>query len=251
MALPGLLLIYSAPALFQHKKTIQPGNVQISSGNEIQNANFQNKEKLGVSTIEMPKQNHDPREIERAAQAASDATGVRKDFLMGLLVVETNLGKNIGKCTYAQVETGAFKRYESGQISRGTWRNFLRRNSTFKRIAGNLGYDYQMLKVSCNPPYAGTGGAMGVAQFMPDTWMVYEERVGQIVGKTNPDPWDPNDAVMAMALKLSDVPGVRQKDHYAEMKAAKIYLSGTTSSRYNWYANLAMYWSRNYSRLTA
>ena len=46
-------------------------------------------------------------EIEEAADFASEITGVRKDFLMGMLVVESDLGRTPGKCTYREVEQGA------------------------------------------------------------------------------------------------------------------------------------------------
>jgi membrane-bound lytic murein transglycosylase B len=90
---------------------------------------------------------------------------------------------------------------------------------------------------------------MGVGQFMPDTWLEYKDRVAGIVGKENPDPWNLTDGIVAMAIKLSDVPGVTRHNRYAEKNAAKIYLSGGTSRRYNWYANKIQYWARNYHRL--
>lgn len=247
-----------AVLLYFNCKTLFANNIRIyQTENTSQNKNYSNSDlKKEIKIImakeeEKPKQNHEPRDIEQAAEFASTATGVRKDFLMGMLVVETSLGQNTGKCTYEEVENGANKRHERGQISHNSWQNFLRRNAIFKEIAQSLDYDYRQLKVSCNPPYAGTGGAMGVAQFMPDTWMEYKDRMAEILDKENPDPWDPKDAVTAMALKLSDIPGVVEGNQSAEMKAAKLYLSGSSSSRYNWYANLAIYWSKNYQRLMA
>lgn len=188
-------------------------------------------------------------EVEAAATFASQATGVRKDFLMGMLVVESDLGKNTGQCTYAEVEAGAEARHSRGQLSRKAWHTFQERREIIKKLSVELGYDYEALMVSCNPSYAGTGGALGIGQFMPDTWLEYQERVAKIVKKNNPDPWDVRDGVVAMALKISDVPGTVEKNRWAEHSAAKLYLSGTTSSRYDWYANRILYWAENYQEL--
>ena len=53
----------------------------------------------------------------------------------------------------------------------------------------------------------------------------------------------------AMALLLADTPGVTEHSKLAERNAAKMYLSGNTSSRYDWYANQIFYWSQNYKNL--
>jgi len=197
-----------------------------------------------------PREIVDPKEIENAVEFASQKTGVRKDFLMGMLVVESDLGRNTGKCTYSQVEEGALKSHGNGRLSERAWQTFQKRREIIKDIARGLDYDYSKLKVSCNPGnYYGTGGALGIPQFMPDTWIEYEDRLKKILGKENPDLWEPVDGVMAMALKLSDVPGVLNHNIWSEKSAAKLYLSGTTSWRYNWYANRIMYWSTNYQHI--
>lgn len=200
---------------------------------------------------DVPKTVEDPKEIEKAAEFAAAKTGVRKDFLMGALVVESNLGRNPGQCTYREVESGAEDAHANGRLSLRSWETFKDRRETMKSVADSLGYDYEKLKVSCNPgqAYAGTGGAMGVPQFMPDIWMAYKDRIGEIVGKENPDPWDIQDGVVAMALLLSDTPGVTDHNIYAERSAAKMYLSGTTSFQYEWYADQIIYWSKNYRTL--
>ena len=191
------------------------------------------------------------KEIEEAAEFASNATGVRKDFLMGMLVVESDLGRNPGKCTYQEVEEGAEKAHKNGNLSSMAWNTFKERRETIKDIARSLNYDYEELRVSCNPEgiYAGTGGAMGIPQFMPDTWLEYKDQVSEVVGKDNPDPWNAKDGVVAMALKLADVYGVTDHNNFAERNAAKLYLSGTTSWEYDWYANDILYWSKNYKEL--
>lgn len=193
---------------------------------------------------------YNAKDIEDAAAFAAKKTGVRKDFLMGMLVVESNLGRYTGGCTYGEVESGAEARYKAKKLSKASWATFQRRRDIFKQIAKELDKDYKKLKVSCNPSgYTGTGGAMGVPQFMPDTWMGYKSSIARETGHNPPDPWNLTDGVMAMALKLAKVPGVTKGEKSAEKNAAKIYLSGTTSSRYNWYGDKVLYWADNYERL--
>lgn len=190
------------------------------------------------------------KEVEAAIDFASDQTGVRKEFLIGMLVVESDLGRNTGGCSYEEVENGARRSYEQGRLSLRSWNTFLRRSRLIKGIAADLRYDHKELRVSCNPSrYTGTGGALGVPQFMPDTWLEYESRVAKIVGKRHPDPWNLRDGIVAMAVKLGDTPGVTRHSTVAERNAAKIYLSGTASWRYDWYANQIQYWAQNYRQL--
>lgn len=209
------------------------------------------KEKsVQTSKKKYPKTITDPREIERAAEFAAKATGVRKDFLMGMLTVESDLGRKTGACTYGEVTAGAEESHNNGILSQRAWNTFQERQRVIKDLAQDLGYDAEQLKVSCNPAgYAGTGGALGVPQFMPDIWMLYKDEISRIVGKETPDPWDARDGVVAMALLLADTNGVTDHNYYAERNAAKMYLSGTTSEQYGWYADQAFYWSQNYSRL--
>lgn len=199
------------------------------------------KNKRGV-----PNSNPSYKEIKEAVEFASEVTGVRKDFLMGMLSVESDFGKNTGGCTYQEVEEGAELSHQRGLLSKKAWNTFKHRREVIKDIAKDLGYDYQKIEVSCNPSrYNGTGGALGIPQFMPDTWMEYKDRISEVVGKKNPDPWNVRDGVVAMALKLSDVSGVTEHDRYSEKNAAKLYLSGTTSWRYDWYANRTVYWKES------
>lgn len=189
---------------------------------------------------------YDAGDIKEAVTYASNKSGVPKGFLMGMLKMETNLGKNVGGCTYAEVEKGAEARYKSKKLSATSWATFQRRREVFKSIAKELGYDYKKKKVSCNPSgYSGTGGAMGVAQFMPDTWMGYKSQVASKTGHNPPDPWNLTDGVMAMALKLARTPGVTSGNRSAWKKAAASYL-GTS---YAPYINGVLYWADNYKKL--
>lgn len=171
---------------------------------------------------------YDAKDIADAASFASKKTGVRKDFILGMLVVESDLGRYTGGCNYKESRMSSY------------------RLTLFKQIADELDYDYKKLKVSCPPKsYTGTGGAMGVAQFMSDTWMGYKSQIASLTGHNPPDPWNLTDGVVAMATKLGRG-GATKKS--GECNAAKLYLSGTTSSKYNWYCERVLYWADNYEK---
>lgn len=171
-----------------------------------------------------------------AAKFAAKVTGVRKDYLLGVLVVESNLGRYTGGCNFKESRM-------SGS-----------RAEIFKGICKDLDYDYKKMKVSCPPSgYKGTGGAMGVAQFMPDTWVGYKSSIASVVNHT-PDPWNLTDGVVAMALKLSKVSGVTAHKKDAEAKAYCVYLAGGNWASYcdNSGANYGakvLYWADNYEKL--
>lgn len=185
-------------------------------------------------------------EVMKAVKFASRETGVPKGFLIGVLKMETNLAKNTGGCTYEQVESGAQAAYKKGKLSKKSWSTFLARKATFQKICDDLNLDYKKQKVSCNPSsYAGTGGAMGVAQFMPDTWNGYKSGVTSITGNKPPSPWDIYDGTVAMALKLKKTPGVTSGNTKAMKSAACSYL-GTC---YAPYINGIIYWAENYKEL--
>ncbi|MBU2028769.1 hypothetical protein KJ761_02660, partial [Patescibacteria group bacterium] len=99
----------------------------------------------------------------------------------------------------------------------------------------------------------GTGGAMGVAQFMPDTWNGYKKSVAAVTGHNPPDPWSLTDGVTAMALKLAKVSGVTAHKKSAEAKAYCIYLAGGNWAAYcdnkgTDYGKLVLYWADNYEK---
>lgn len=189
---------------------------------------------------------YNAKDIKDAVEFASKETGVPKGFLMGVLKMETNLGANVGGCTYAQVEDGALANYKAKKLGKVAWATFQRRRDLFKGITSELGIDYRKQKVSCNPRgYTGTGGAMGVAQFMPDTWNAYKAKVAAATGHNPPNPWNLTDGVMAMAKKLSVVPGVTSGNRTAWKRAAALYL-GTS---YAPYINGILYWADHYKEL--
>ena len=95
----------------------------------------------------------------------------------------------------------------------------------FYSIIDKLGLDPNSVKVSREPTY-GCGGAMGPAQFIPTTWVAYEQRISDVIGHYPPNPWNLADAMAAMAVKVSDIPGVVGGNYKAEYEAAGRYLGG-------------------------
>lgn len=135
---------------------------------------------------------YDAKNIKDAIQFAASKTGIRAGFLFGMLSVESRLGASVGGCDYKQSRMSAY------------------RLGIFKNIAKELDYDYKKLKVSCPPAsYKGTGGAMGAAQFMSDTWSGYKSTISSRTGHNPPDPWNLTDGVMAMASKLANDGGTK------------------------------------------
>ena len=75
---------------------------------------------------------------------------------------------------------------------------------------------------------------MGPAQFIPSTWNIMAGKIAQALGESVSDPWDPRDAIMAMALFLKDL-GATTQEFTNERTAACKYYSGrncyTTTGR--------------------
>ncbi|MDO9231618.1 MAG: hypothetical protein Q7U36_04055 [bacterium] len=148
------------------------------------------------------------KDIVEAAKFAASATGMNKSFLLGVLIQESNKGQSTGSCNFKQ------SNMSSAQAT------------AFKSICKDLGYDYAKQKVSCPPKsYKGTGGAMGVPQFMPTTWQGWKGRIASATSHSKPDPWNLVDGVTAMALKLS-ADGASKKTRFAEAKSYCVYLAG-------------------------
>lgn len=135
---------------------------------------------------------YDAKNIKDAIKFAANKTGIREGFLFGMLSVVSRLGASVGGCDYKQSKMSAY------------------RLGIFKSIAKELDYDYKKLKVSCPPrSYKGTGGAMGAAQFMSDTWSGYKSTIASRTGHNPPDPWNLTDGVVAMASKLANDGGAK------------------------------------------
>jgi len=135
---------------------------------------------------------------------------VRPAFLLGVIREESNLGANVGK---------------------GNWKedlahpNCAKQRTAFTQITSELGLDPDLLPVSKKVWYGYCGGAMGPAQFMPTTWLLYKKGISNITGNNPPNPWNPKDAFVASGLLLKDN-GASVGGYAAERKAALKYLAG-------------------------
>jgi hypothetical protein len=153
------------------------------------------------------------------AVKAQQLTGIRPAFLLGIITEESNLGQNVGK---------------------GTWKVDMhptRDQPIFAQICARLGLDPDSMPVSKKQWY-GYGGAMGPAQFIPSTWVLYEAKVASLTGHNPPNPWSPEDAFVASALLLKDNGGVGNRA--AEQRAAVCYLAGCGNAKkkaYQFYGN--------------
>lgn len=158
-------------------------------------------------------------------------TGVRPAFLLAVLTQESNIGMNVGQCYLKNPDTGTGEVIRtSASISKVM--KPARDVEPFLTITGELGRDPYNTAVSCPMSY-GWGGAMGPAQFIPSTWMIYRDELKQINGKPA-DPWDIKDSFLAAALYLADYGAAKQTDD-GEFNAALSYFAGSgwASSRYS------------------
>ncbi|MDP3793085.1 MAG: hypothetical protein Q8Q89_05175 [bacterium] len=171
-------------------------------------------------------------EAVKYGQLAAIATGIRPAYLIAVLEVESGLGRNVGRCNRAE------------DPSEKHWQKIMhiRDHNPFLIITSKLGLNPDITAVSC-PQYVngrryGWGGAMGAAQFIPSTWLAYEEEVSRIVGRPA-NPWSIEDAFMAAAVKLARG-GATAKTRVAEVAASKAYYSGKSycsNAPCNSYAN--------------
>jgi membrane-bound lytic murein transglycosylase B len=88
---------------------------------------------------------------------------------------------------------------------------------------------------------------MGPAQFIPSTWVLYRDRVGNITGKIPANPWDIRDAFIASALLLKDN-GATSGETQAEWKAAMRYFSGSTNPRFRFYGDSVLALANRYEQ---
>ena len=162
-----------------------------------------------------------------AAERIGSMIGVRPAYLLGILKVESNLGKNTGSGNWEDDMYGCYIRLSKIYSSRKA--HYIKRAETEKNaffsIINRLDLDPMSVRVSREPTY-GCGGAMGPAQFIPSTWLAYESRVSNVTGHYPPNPWNLTDAMGAMAVKVSDIPGVIGGDYNSEYEAAGRYLGG-------------------------
>lgn len=178
------------------------------------------------------------------AKYVEGLTKVRPAFLLAVMTQESNLGKNVGQCYLKDSKTG------EGVTAKGTAvKNVMKPSRDippFLDITKELGRDPYNTPVSCPiPSVGGYGGAMGPAQFIPSTWMAYRDQVRDILERPA-DPWDIKDSFLAAALYVADY-GATAQTYNAEWKAAMIYFSGSSNSRYRFYGDSVMQIAARYT----
>lgn len=168
------------------------------------------------------------------ANIAYQKTGVRPAFILAILTQESSLGKNLGSCYLRDYDTGAGVGVNTGTPKPRTM-SPTRDVPVFLDIARDLGFNPQSQRVSCwiamyskNAPI-GWGGAMGPAQFIPSTWTLFDERIEKALGVSVANPWNPEHAILASAMYLSDL-GAGLQTFSAEKDAACRYYSGKKCS---------------------
>ncbi|MEX2029259.1 MAG: lytic murein transglycosylase [Candidatus Paceibacterota bacterium] len=162
------------------------------------------------------------------AENAEKITGVRPAFVLAILQQESNMGANVGSCVIANLMTGETRGVNSGTI----FPNGIhptRDLPLLQTIVTELGRNPLITRVSC-PIGSGYGGAMGPTQFIPSTWNGMKSRVAAALNKTTPDPWNPQDAIMASSLYLKEL-GANAGGYTAERTAALKYYAGGNWSK--------------------
>jgi len=154
---------------------------------------------------------------------AGSKTGVRPAFLLGVLEAESRLGLNVGTGTWKK---DMYQCYRSlGYLTRAE-----KEKTAFLQICQELGLNPDVQPVSAEPWY-GCGGAMGIAQFMPTTWLAYKDRAAALTGHNPPSPWNHRDAFTAAAIKLG-AGGANQRTEIGERHAYAKYLGGSRWQRW-------------------
>ncbi len=136
-----------------------------------------------------------------AAKTAGDQTGVDPALVLAIFAQETGAGANVGACSPDDPNA---KMPET-------------QKTALRQIVGS---NYANTRVSCAGT-SGTGGAIGLTQFLPDTWLRYRSEAAGLLGH-QPDPWNTNDALMMTAIYLRSKGGASDPH-----RAACAYFAGT------------------------
>jgi peptidoglycan hydrolase CwlO-like protein len=159
------------------------------------------------------------------AQAAQKTTGVEPALVLAILTQESNLGQNVGQCYLRDNSTGAGVGKNTGTVFQKVM-SPTRDVPPFLALSDQLGFDPHQQVVSCPIGNVGYGGAMGPAQFIASTWKGLANRIASARGVSVANPWDPQDAIMAMSMYLGDL-GARSSSYTAERTAAAKYYAGS------------------------
>lgn len=170
------------------------------------------------------------------AKYAEKITGIRPAFLLAVLTQESNLGKNVGQCYLKNPTDGSGVVSYNGKVVERVMKPS-RDVPAFLEITKAADRDPFKTQVSC-PMSFGWGGAMGPAQFIPSTWVLYDDQVSAVTGRPA-DPWNIRDAFLAAAFYLTNY-GAASQSYNGEWKAAMIYFSGSTNTKYRFYGDSVM-----------
>src|SRR4030042_663909 len=165
------------------------------------------------------------------AKWVENTTGVRPAFLLAVLQQESAIGKNVGQCYLSNSTTGAGININTGASIKNVMKPMGlsgRKGDVedFLTITRELGMDPYKTPFSC-PMSFGYGGAMGPAQFIPTTWMIYKSDLQRILGRPA-NPWNIQDAFLAAGLYLAKYGAAKQTSD-AEWTAAMYYFAGSTT----------------------
>jgi spore germination protein YaaH len=190
--------------------------------------------KIMTSKFDLLRISNSPTFGEMLAMATSveKITGIRPAFLLAISQEELTLEKS-DLCYVTNFQTGEGIRATDGKSLPKTM-NPKGDIPDFLSLTAKLGMDPSKILVTC-PMSFGWGGAMGPADFIPSTWFLYKDKVQKITGRPA-DPWNIQDAFLAMGLFLKDA-GAGSKTYSGEWNAAMIYFSGSANSKYTFYAN--------------
>ena len=166
------------------------------------------------------------------ANEAERRFGIDPAFLLAVLTQESNLGSNVGQCYLSDLSTG----YGTNKATGKVYSNLMKPTRDippFIDITRKLGLDPLSTTVSCPVAgVAGYGGAMGPAQFIPSTWVIFENRLKSTLGY-EPNPWSPRDAFMASSLYLTDLGAIGDSQSAQNRAACRYYGSGGSSCTYS------------------
>src|SRR5574343_182359 len=163
----------------------------------------------------------------RYAQQASAKTGVRPALILAIITQESNLGANVGTCNKAgKPESKSWRKIMPGPQDRASGRSSRDDQTPYLKIVNRLGLNPDTTPLSCPIAGGGWGGAMGPSQFIPTTWVGYEDRIERALGKSSVSPWVAEDAIMATAIYLAER-GASSGSYSDERNAACRYYSGS------------------------